>query len=198
LHVSTKTTAIMKAQSILRISAVTAALLLVPFVAMQFTDEVNWSVSDFIIMGALIFSIGLATQFLMSRSANIAYRLGAGFAVLGTFLLIWVNLAVGLIGSGANAANLLYAVVPLAIVIGSVITRLQPRGMASTMAVAALAQIAVPIIAFATTTPNTLLDGGSEPAANVIGITGFFAALWIVSAVLFRRATKSIPEPSNS
>lgn len=188
----------MKAQSILRISAVTAALLLVPFVAMQFTDEVNWSVSDFIIMGALIFSIGLATQFLMSRSANIAYRLGAGFAVLGTFLLIWVNLAVGLIGSGANAANLLYAVVPLAIVIGSVITRLQPRGMASTMAVAALAQIAVPIIAFATTTPNTLLDGGSEPAANVIGITGFFAALWIVSAVLFRRATKSIPEPSNS
>src|SRR5690606_25199214 len=50
---------LMSHKNIIRIAIVTACILLVPLMAMQFTDQVNWNSIDFIIMGALIFGTGL-------------------------------------------------------------------------------------------------------------------------------------------
>ena len=52
-----------------RIAAWTGAalMLLLPLVAMQFTDEVNWSETDFIVAGALIGGTGLTLSWRQGR-----------------------------------------------------------------------------------------------------------------------------------
>ncbi len=80
-------------------AAATALLLLIPFIAMQFTAEVAWTLSDFIIAGILLFGTGLTYTFITGKSKNFAYRIAIGFALFSGLLLIWVNTAVGLIGS---------------------------------------------------------------------------------------------------
>ena len=86
-------------QSIFWVALITALILSIPLVAMQFTNEVDWSLPDFIIMGALIFGTGFSYVLLTRSSSNIMYRAAVALAIGSTFLLIWVNLAVGLIGS---------------------------------------------------------------------------------------------------
>ena len=50
-----RTVLIMPARRILvRLAAITAAFLTVPFVAMRFSDQVNWSPFDFIVAGTLV------------------------------------------------------------------------------------------------------------------------------------------------
>src|SRR4051812_20723011 len=95
-------------RSIYWVALVTAAILSIPLLAMLFTNEVNWNVLDFIIMGILIFCTGFSYVLLTRYSPNIIQRAAVALAIGSTFLLIWVNLAVGLIGSGPNAANLMY------------------------------------------------------------------------------------------
>ena len=76
---------------------------------MQFTDEVDWGVADFVVAGVLLFSAGLTYEVVARRVGNIAYRTAAGVAVAAPLILIWMNLAVGIIGSEDNPANLMYA-----------------------------------------------------------------------------------------
>jgi hypothetical protein len=100
-----------------------AALLLAPLIAMQFTSEVDWDETDFIAMGFILGSLGLALEFMVSRSDSIAYRIASGIAVLAAFLLIWANLAVGMIGSEKNPYNLLFGGVLAIAVVGSIASR---------------------------------------------------------------------------
>jgi hypothetical protein len=51
----------------------TAILLLIPFIAMQFTDEVNWTLIDFIIAGALLLGTGIMCEIALRKIANIKY-----------------------------------------------------------------------------------------------------------------------------
>ena len=98
----------MKNKNIIRIALVTAFLLLVPLVAMQFIAEVNWTWSDFIVAGSLLFCSGLAYELIARKAGNSSYRVAVGVAVATALLLVWVNLAVGIIGSEDNPVNLLY------------------------------------------------------------------------------------------
>ena len=68
-------------------------------------------------------------------------------ALAAAFILIWVNLAVGIIGDEGNSANLMYVGVLAAGIIRAIITRGQPRGMAGTLSVMAFAHALVPVIA---------------------------------------------------
>lgn len=95
----------------LRTALVTTAILLIPFLAMRFTDELNWTLADFVFGGALLFGTGMTFQLIACRSSHAPYRGATGLAVGGSLLLIWMNLAVGLIGSEDNPANLLYLAV---------------------------------------------------------------------------------------
>lgn len=153
-----------------------ALLLLLPAVAMQFTSEVDWSASDFIVMGALLATIGLTTEFLVRQSGSTAYRAGAIVAMATTFLTIWVNLAVGMIGD-ANPYNLLFGGVLFVALIGSVLAGFKPTGMAATMLATAVAQGLVAAGGIATDLRGALFSMA-------------FALPWLLSAALFRNAAR--------
>jgi hypothetical protein len=66
----------------------------VPLVAMQFNTGVNWTLSDFVVMGVLLFITGNTIDLTMRKGGK--YRvLGVALIVI-LFLWLWVELAVGL------------------------------------------------------------------------------------------------------
>ena len=163
----------------LRVALATALILLVPLLAMPFTDEVRWNVADFVVAGALLLGAGAAYEVLARRTDNLAYRAGVGLAVLAALFLVWANLAVGLIGSEDNPANLMYLAVLAVGVIGALFARFEARGMARALFAMAGTQALIALIA---------LIGGLGVPLEIVGVNGFFIALFAGSAWLFRRA----------
>jgi hypothetical protein len=152
-------------------------LLLLPLIAMRFTDEVNWTASDFVFAGVLFGSVGLAFELIVRKSASLAYRFGAALAVVAALLTIWANAAVGMIGDGDNPLNVMFAGVLGVALLGAVLVRFQPERMALVMTVAAVAQLVAGAVgAF------TDFRGGTLSAC--------FAGLWILSGALFAKAAR--------
>lgn len=81
-------------RSILRVAVCTALLLLVPYVAMFFTTEVDWNATDFIVAGTMLSVTGLLLEAVMKKGG--AYKVPAAIVIVGVFLWLWVELAVGL------------------------------------------------------------------------------------------------------
>jgi hypothetical protein len=161
---------------VLRIALATGILLLLPLFAMRFTDEVKWGPFDFAVAGVLLFGAGLTYELVARKGDTVAYRAAVGIAVATGLILIWGNLAVGLIGDEDNPANLMYVGVLAVGVIGAAIARLRPSGMANAMLATAAAQMLTAVIA-------QIAGWGFTFVLN-----GFFALLWVGSALLFRRA----------
>jgi hypothetical protein len=170
-------------RSAARVAIATAVILMVPLVAMQFTDEVAWGPGDFIVMGAVLFGTGLSYELVAGKSGNIAYRAAVGLGLAAAFLLVWLNLAVGVIGSSGNSANLMYMGVLGVGIIGAILARFQPHGMARALLATAFAQGLVAVIALV----FRLGSPGSGPL-QIVALNGFFVALFVGSAWLFRRA----------
>jgi peptidoglycan/LPS O-acetylase OafA/YrhL len=76
-----------------------AVILLIPFIAMQFTNEVKWDLRDFLIMGGLLLSTGLMCEFVIRKITNIRYRIAICVVLLVALFLIWAELAVGIFGT---------------------------------------------------------------------------------------------------
>ena len=150
-------------------------ILLAPFLAMQLTSEVNWDETDFIVMGLMLGSVGLAIEFLVRQSGSLAYRIGAVLAALTAFLTIWANLAVGMIGSEDNPYNQLFGGVLLIALIGAGLARFRPRGMALAMLAAGITQAAAGAFGL----PEDMRGGIFSVA---------FAVPWLLAAALFRTA----------
>ena len=74
-------------------------LLLIPLIAMQFTNEVRWGVFDFIIMGVLLMVAGMWTQRVIDRIRSKPNRIIYISLILLLFLLFWIEMAVGIFGS---------------------------------------------------------------------------------------------------
>lgn len=164
----------------------TAALLLLPLIAMQFSEEVAWTLSDFIFAGVLICGTGLAYIFVTHRSKNMIFRIAVGFALFSGFFLIWSNLAVGLIGSEDNPLNLLYFLVIGVGVIGAFITRFKATGLMYTLFAMATTQFIIMITSFFTGMPAV----PESSVYEIIAVNGFFITLFIVAAILFRYSTE--------
>jgi len=75
------------------------ALLLIPFIAMQFSSEVQWSLFDFVVAGGLLLALGFSIDFVTRKVKSLNKRFIAIATVVVLFLLIWVELAVGIFGS---------------------------------------------------------------------------------------------------
>jgi len=176
-------TLIAQNKRLIAIIAIVAGLLMVPLVAMQFTSEVKWDETDFIVAGALLLGTGLAFELAIRKGGNTSYRAGAALAILTAFVLVWMNLAVGLIGSEDNPANLLYIGVLATLLIGAAIARFRAPGMALALFATAFAQLLVPIIAMAIWRPE--FNGGM---VAVLFLNAVFAFLWAGSGLLFRHA----------
>ncbi|QOL52195.1 hypothetical protein LPB04_23190 [Massilia litorea] len=83
----------------LRIALVTAVILLVPLVAMQFTREVNWTLGDFVVAGGLLMGTGLLFDLAVRKIRTQKARLITIGAIALGFLFVWTELAVGIVGS---------------------------------------------------------------------------------------------------
>ena len=154
-------------------------MLLLPLVAMQFTSEVNWTLFDFAVFGMMLLAACSAYELAARASGNKAYRLAAGIAVVGVFLQVWANLAVGIIGNENNPANLMFLAIPLVGVLGALLARFKPSGMARTLVAMAITQVLIGITAWAWV------------GANVLVVTVVFVMIWLMSAGLFRQAASS-------
>ncbi len=115
-----------------------------------------------------------------------AYRFALALAAGASFLLIWVSMSVGLIGADGDPVNVMYFGVVAIGGVGTLVARRQPRGMARTLVAMAGGQAIVAAIA--------LFGGLGRPWSGPLEIVlsnAFFAALFIWSAWLFRRADAS-------
>jgi hypothetical protein len=138
-----------------------------------------WTLSDFVVMGAMFAITGAVMELAMRSSTDWAHRFGALVAILTGFLTVWVNLAVGMIGSEDNPHNLWFGAVLAIAIAGSLFSR-SPAALSATMAVTALAQAVVSILGIATDMRGALFSLA-------------FAGLWLLSAGLFRMAA---PRPA--
>lgn len=184
----------MKSQSnfykyVVSVALATAFILLIPLVAMQFTNEVNWNLFDFAVAWILLSGTGLTYKLVAEKSDNFAYRAAVGVAVATALFLVWLNLAVGIIGSEDNPANLMYIGVLTVGFTSAFITHFKPQGMAWILYGMALAQMLVAVIALIA---GMHLSPGSS-VLEILGVNGFFAALWIGSALLFRYSARKQP-----
>ena len=171
-----------------RISLATGFILLLPLLAMQFTDEVVWDLTDFIVMGGLLFGVGFAYEFATRRSETTVYRAAVGVGLAGAFLLFWVNGAVGIIGNEGQSANLMYGAVFAVGFIGSLMSHFKPRGMARTLFAAAFTQMLVPVISLFIWPPP--VTSWAPGVFGVFVLNAFFAMLFVTSALLFRNAAR--------
>ena len=89
----------MKNKRRISILLIVAFLLLIPLIAMQFTNEVNWTLFDFIVAGVLLLGTGLIIDLVIRKTKNTKYRIAISVAVLIILLLLWAELAVGIFGT---------------------------------------------------------------------------------------------------
>jgi hypothetical protein len=179
-------------KNILLIAFAVALILLVPLIAMQFTDEVAWSPFDFAVAGALLFGTGLAFELITRQAGANAYRAAVGVALLAALLLVWINLAVGIIGSEDNPANLMYIGVLAVFLIGALLARFRPQAMPRVLFATALAQVVVPVVALMIWQPEISSTEVLLDLLRVVGVNAFFVAMWVGSALLFRRTNDTL------
>jgi hypothetical protein len=123
------------------------------------------------------------------KTDNTAYRFAIGVALAAAVMLVWLSLGVGIIGRDGDPANLMYFGVLAVGIVGALIARFRPRGMARALFATALAQTLVALIA--------LTAGLGYPWSGPLELSllnGFFVALFVGSAWLFRRAAEGRPE----
>ena len=119
---------------------------------------------------------------MQTHTNRVAFRFANGLAVTAACLLIWLSLGVGIIGKDDDPANMMYFGVIAVGIIGAIISRFRPMGMARTLLAMALAQALVALIA--------LIAGLGLPwsgPAEIIMLNGIFIGMFIGSAWLFKR-----------
>ena len=89
----------MKNKRLFLIPLIVVLILLIPAIAMQFTDEVNWDLGDFAVAGILLLVAGLLFDLVIRKVNNSEYRIIIYVVIVVVFLLIWAELAVGIFGT---------------------------------------------------------------------------------------------------
>lgn len=170
-------------------------LLLVPLIAMHFTDEVRWDILDFLVAAFLLFGTAILIRLITRISQNTTIRIAFGIMIATSLLLIWVNMAVGIIGSEGNPANLMYGAVIAVGILGSFLVHFHPRGMVKVLLAMALTQALIAVGVLFSTSSTT----SSFPGRDILYATSFFTSLWLISAFLFwKAANESLNQPGKS
>lgn len=155
-----------------------ALLLLLPALAMPFSNEVNWGPGDFLAFAALLASVlGLYELATWRSDRSMRYRAGLVLSLATAFVLVWANLAVGLVGGDDGLANalLFFSLGPA--LLGSWVARGRARALAWTLLLTALTQSLVGLLIWA------LALGNPWPA------TAGFVLLWLLAAHMFQGAS---------
>jgi hypothetical protein len=89
----------MKSKRLILIFGVILFLLLIPFIAMQLSIEVNWTITDFFVMAILLTSIGLLIELTLRTVKTKKNRIIISGLLIVLFLIVWAELAVGIFGT---------------------------------------------------------------------------------------------------
>ena len=89
----------MQNKRLIIIALVVVVLLLIPLIAMQFTDEVHWTLFDFFAAGILLAVTGLMGELVMRKVKTFKLRIVLYLVLLLVLFLVWAELAVGIFGS---------------------------------------------------------------------------------------------------
>ena len=87
----------MSLKRLLIILSIVLSILLIPFIAMFYSEEVRWDLADFLIMGVLLFTAGLALDYVIRKNSKKKVFLIVSIVLI--FLLTWAELAVGILGT---------------------------------------------------------------------------------------------------
>lgn len=176
-------------RSVFRVALVVAIILSLPLGATLFTDGAAWGPGDFVIAAVLLGGTGLALELLVRKARSNVYRAAVGLALGAGLLLVWINLAVGVIGEPGEPANALYLGVLGVGIAATAVARLRPDAMARALVATAIAQAVVAAVA--------LLAGKADvpgsSVAEIVLLNGLFVALFVGSACLFRLAARRQP-----
>jgi hypothetical protein len=163
------------------------ALILTPLVAMQLdAPGVNWTLSDFVFAIVMIGGTGLLFELATRISRNWAYRGAVALALLASFLIVWINGAVGILGNEDNPANLVFGVVLAIEIAGAIVAKAKPGPMVRAMAVTAGAQALIGLVVFA----RGIAAHEPSGAFGLLLLIEGFAVLWAASALLFAKAAR--------
>lgn len=158
-------------------------ILLIPLIAMRFTTEVNWTASDFVFAAIMLAALVGAFELVVRLSGNWAYRAGVVVAAVATFLMVWAQGAVGLVGNENDLFNLLFNLLfflPLLIAAtGVFIVDFKAAGLARVLAAMAAVQAVTLALGF-------WISGDTDAV-----LLSFWVFAWSLSAWLFARAAKS-------
>jgi hypothetical protein len=154
-------------------------LVLAPLVAMNVVPDsgVHWTGGDFLFAAIMFGTLGLLVELAVRASSDWSYRLGAMIAVGTGFALLWGNLAVGYIGDGSSALNMVFLAIPPAALLASVLVQFRAASMAWIMGATAAANAITGAIGYPL-----------DPHTGVITI--IFTLLWLGAALLFRRSAR--------
>ena len=89
----------MSSRIIIRSVLLAESLLLIPLVAMQFTDEVNWNLPDFIVVGILLAGLGFSCYMVVNGVKQNLHQTLLGTLLVAAVLLVWAEIAVGIFGT---------------------------------------------------------------------------------------------------
>jgi uncharacterized membrane protein YoaK (UPF0700 family) len=118
-----------------------------------------------------------------------AYRAALALALAATLFLAWMIPALGVIGVEGDPADLMYLGVFAVGIVGTLLARLRPIGMARTLMAMALATVVIALIAL-------LLGRHQSPVTSVaelLGLNAMFIALFVGAALLFQHAARQRP-----
>lgn len=90
---------ITKNQRNIALFSIPSVLLSIPFIAMQFSMEVNWSLSDFVAAAALLFGTAFIVKLILEKFKTTKSRLLLIGITIAILFLVWAELAVGIFGS---------------------------------------------------------------------------------------------------
>lgn len=165
--------------------AAALAIWLLPLVAKQFTDEVQWSIFDHIVW-AFMLAIPATIIDLVSRmTTNWFYRGGAIIALATSFVITWANLAVGIVGNEENPVNLIFFGVVAIAMLGSPLVGFEAARLRGVFYLTAAAQALTALVALQ-----------AEPF--VLVFCGVTTALWLTAATLFSQAAKGEALPAEA
>lgn len=156
------------------------AILLLPAFAIKFTAEVNWTASDFVFAAMLLGFLGTVVELAVRLARPGGQRIGYVVAGMTTFLTLWSNAAVGIIGDDDFVNSFFVIMIIAAMVIGG-FARFRPGMMKWLTTALGIGQYGTGIAAL------FLMPGH----AVEWGILTFFAMLWFVSSWCFARDQKT-------
>ena len=153
-------------------------LWLLPLIAKQFTDEVQWSTMDHVFWFFMLAIPGAVIEVVSRLTSNWAYRGGVVIALATSFVITWANLAVGIVGNEDNPINLVFFGVVAIAVFGSILVGFKASRMRWVFLATAAAQALSALVALQ-----------AEPFVWVF--CGITTALWLAVATLFGRAAET-------